>query len=138
MKARPIASKLWAAGGFASFCLGTLGALVPFIPTTPFVLVAAFCFARSSERVNAWFVSTRLYRAVFEGYATKRAMTVRSKLLLLVPLTAVLGVSFACMDAVPLARAAIALVWIVHVGYFGFVVKTDRPAVAEGRTDPAR
>ena len=62
-----VASKLWAAGGFAFFGLGALGAVVPVLPTTPFLLVAAFCFARSSDRLNAWFRSTRLYREVLEG-----------------------------------------------------------------------
>lgn len=43
---------LWAAGGFLFFTLAMVGVVLPFLPTTPFVLVAAFCFARSSERLN--------------------------------------------------------------------------------------
>ena len=62
----------WAAAGFAAFGLGALGAVLPVLPTTPFLLVAAFCFARSSERLNAWFRSTKLYRTVLEGYVAKR------------------------------------------------------------------
>lgn len=104
--------------------------MVPILPTTPFLLLAAFCFARSSERVNAWFRSTRLYRSVVEGYATKRTMTVKAKLLLLGPLTVVLGVSFALMANVPVGRIVVAAVWIAHIVYFGFVVKTDRPSSA--------
>lgn len=126
MAQRKIRSKLWAVGGFVCFGMGTLGAVVPILPTTPFLLVAAFCFARSSERVNTWFHSTKLYHVVIEGYATKRMMTVKSKLLLLIPLTAVLGISFALMSGVLIGRIVVAIVWVAHVAYFGFIVKTDR------------
>lgn len=126
-RSRPrVASKLWAVGGFASFGLGALGAAVPVLPTAPFLLVAAFCFARSSERLNGWFRSTKLYRRVLAGYVQKRSMTLRAKALLLVPLTVVLGISFVCMGSVPVGRAVVAAVWLAHVLYFGFVVKTDR------------
>lgn len=133
-KARPRGGKavraLWAAGGFAAFGLGALGAVLPILPTTPFLLVAAFCFTRSSERSRAWFRRTKLYRAVLEGYVAKRSMTVKAKLSLLAPITVVLAVSFALMGSVPAGRVVVAVVWAAHVVYFGFVVKTDRTAAA--------
>lgn len=132
MKTNRISQRLWALAGFASFGLGALGAVLPIVPTTPFLLVAAFCFARSSGKLNAWFRSTKLYRVVIEGYATKRAMTLKSKLLLLGPLTAVLIVSFALMANVPVGRVVVAAVWVAHIAYFGFVVKTDRTKDAAG------
>ena len=76
---------LWAVGGFVCFGLGALGAVLPILPTVPFLLGAAFCFARSSARLDAWFHGTKLYRNVLEGFTKKRAMTVKAKLLLLVP-----------------------------------------------------
>lgn len=121
-----VTNKLWAVAGFLFFDLGVVGTIVPILPTTPFILVAAFCFARSSEKVNAWFKATKVYKTVVEGYATKRRMTVKAKLLLLVPLTVVLAISFALMSNVPVGRVVIAIVWIAHVVYFGFIVKTDR------------
>lgn len=71
---------LWAAGGFLFFVLGMVGVVLPILPTSPFILVAAFCFARSSERLNSWFKSTKLYKQVLEGYVTKRSMTLKAKL----------------------------------------------------------
>ena len=41
--------------------LGAVGAAVPLLPAFPFLVLAAFCFARSSRRLNDWFLSTRLY-----------------------------------------------------------------------------
>ena len=135
MKTNRISQRLWAVAGFASFGLGAVGAVLPIVPTTPFLLAAAFCFARGSSKLNAWFCSTKLYRALIEGYATKRSMTVKSKLLLLGPLTAVLAVSFALMANVPVGRVVVAGVWAAHIAYFGFVVKTDRAEVAAGAAE---
>lgn len=117
---------LWAAGGFLFFALGMVGVVLPILPTTPFILVAAFCFARSSDRLNSWFKGTKVYKTVLEGYVTKRSMTLRAKLTILVPVTVLLAVGFALMSNVPVGRAIIAVVWVGHIVYFGFVVKTER------------
>lgn len=117
---------LWAAGGFLFFALGMAGVVLPILPTTPFILVAAFCFARSSDRLNSWFKGTKVYKMVFEGYMTKRPMTLQSKLTILVPVTVLLAVSFAMMGNVPVGRAIVAAVWAGHIVYFGFVVKSER------------
>ena len=61
-----------------------------------------------------------------EGYMTKRSMTLRAKLTILVPVTALLAVSFAMMSNVPVGRAIVAVVWVGHIVYFGFIVKTER------------
>ena len=117
---------LWTAGGFLFFTLGMVGVVLPILPTTPFILVAAFCFARSSDRLNSWFKGTKVYKMVLEGYMTKRSMTLRAKLTILVPVTVLLAVGFAMMSSVPVGRAIVAIVWVGHIVYFGFVVKTER------------
>ena len=117
---------LWAVGGFLFFALGMAGVVLPILPTTPFILVAAFCFARSSDRLNSWFKGTKVYKMVLEGYMTKRSMTLRAKLTILVPVTVLLAVGFAMMGSVPVGRAIVAIVWVGHIVYFGFIVKTER------------
>lgn len=119
---------LWAVGGFLCFALGMVGVVLPILPTTPFILVAAFCFARSSTRLNNWFKGTKVYKHVLEGYVTKRSMTLRAKLTVLVPVTALLAIGFALMGRVPVGRLVLAAVWIGHIIYFGFIVKTDKQA----------
>ena len=126
---RRVSRYVWAGLGFLFFGLALVGVALPFLPTTPFALLAAFCFARSSERLDAWFHGTKLYRTVLEGFAKKRAMTVKAKLMLLGPVTLVLGASFLLMANVPVGRAVVAAVWVAHVAYFGFIVKTDRGEV---------
>ena len=119
---------LWAVGGFLCFALGMVGVVLPILPTMPFILVAAFCFARSSTRLNSWFKGTRVYKQVLEGYVTKRSMTLRAKLTILVPVTVLLAIGFALMGRVPVGRLILAAVWIGHIIYFGFIVKTDKQA----------
>lgn len=87
--------------------------------------MAAFCFARSSKRLNDWFKQTKLYKKVLEDFATKRTMTVKAKLTILAPVTVLLATAFFMMGAAPIGQAVVALVWVAHVIYFGFVVKTE-------------
>ena len=123
-----LARKLWGAAGLAAFALGAAGAVLPVLPTTPFILLAAFCFARGSERIDAWFQGTRLYHLVFSSYLERRAMSVRAKLALLVPVTVLMALGFHFTAAIPALRAVIAVVWVGHIAYFGFVVKTEPAA----------
>lgn len=123
---RTVARWVWAGFGFLFFGLAMVGVALPFVPTTPFLLVAAFCFTRSSDRLNNWFKSTKVYHAVLEGYVQKRAMTVKAKLSILIPVTILLGIAFVLMKEVPVGQIVLALVWLGHVLYFGFIVKTDR------------
>lgn len=117
---------LWGAAGLLFFALGMVGVVLPILPTTPFILVAAFCFARSSERLHAWFKGTKVYKQVLEGYVSKRSMTVKAKLSILIPVTVLLAIGFALMGRVPAGRVVLVVVWVAHIIYFGFVVKTDR------------
>lgn len=116
----------WAAGGFVCFGFGVVGAALPIVPTTPFLLAAAFFFARSSDNLNSRFRSTKLYKRVLEGYVARRSMTAKAKLTVLVPVTILLATGFALMANAPIGRAVLAAVWIGHIVYFGFVVKTDK------------
>lgn len=120
-----MARRLWGAAGLVSFGLGAAGAVLPVLPTTPFILLAAFCFARSSERLDAWFRKTRLYDLVFSNYMGRRSMTVRAKASLLASVTALLAVGFVLTAALPPVRVIIAIVWLGHLVYFGFVVRTE-------------
>lgn len=125
--ARPRAIALaWGAAGLLFFALGAIGAVLPLIPTTPFMLLAAFCFARSSQRLDAWFRRTKLYRTVLESYVTRRAMTVQAKLKILIPVSTLLLISFIAMDSVPVGRAVVAIIFLGHLIYFGFIVKTEK------------
>jgi len=104
--------------------LGAVGAVVPLLPAFPFLVLAAFCFARSSQRLHDWFIGTNLYKKNLESYIQGRGMTKRTKVRLILTVTAVMSVGFIMMRQVPVGRTILACVWVFHVIYFLFGVKT--------------
>lgn len=106
--------------------LGAVGAVIPMLPAFPFLMLAAFCFARSSERLDRWFKGTRLYRDNLEDYAAGRGMTWKTKLRIMVTVTLLMSVGFIMMGlkGVVAGCAVLGCVWAVHIIYFCFGVKT--------------
>jgi hypothetical protein len=124
-----VARALWAAGGFTAFGAAVIGAILPLIPTVPFLLLAAFCFARSSRRAQQWFLATRLYRTVLKDYLERRPMTTREKVRLLVPIIASILIASVF---VPLMAVRI-IMYLVIVGqlyYFFVKIPTATPQQA--------
>ena len=104
--------------------LGAVGAVVPLLPAFPFLLLAAFCFARSSERLHSWFIGTKLYKNNLESYVQGRGMTRRTKIRIMVTVTLLMSVGFLMMGRVPVGRVILGIVWAFHIVYFLFGVKT--------------
>lgn len=114
--------------GLLSLALGILGALLPILPTVPFVLLAAFCFARGSQRLDAWLRTTRIYReAMLLMQSGRRGMTNAQKLRIMLPVTTLMGISFLLTEH-PHARIAIGVMWALHVIFFVFRI----PSVKRG------
>lgn len=105
--------------GVVCFALGLIGAFLPVLPTTPFLLAAAFLFSRSSQRLDAWLAGTKLYRSYVEPFRKGQGITLRKKLRILVVSYALMGVS-AIVVAQPvvwavLACVALGLLWAMVV-----------------------
>lgn len=67
------------AGGSACVALGVLGMFLPVLPTTPFLLLAAACFARASARLHHWLLTNRWCGAYIRNYREGRGVTLRHK-----------------------------------------------------------
>lgn len=104
--------------------LGAVGAVVPLLPAFPFLLLAAFCFAKSSARLHAWFTSTKLYKNNLETYVKGEGMTWKTKIRIMVTVTLLMSIGFVMMHRVPVGRIILACVWAFHIVYFIFGVKT--------------
>lgn len=104
--------------------LGAVGAVLPLLPAFPFLLLAAFCFARSSEKLNNWFINTRLYKENLESYVQGKGMTRKTKVRIMVTVTILMSIGFIMMHAVPVGRIVLGCVWVFHIVYFAFGVKT--------------
>lgn len=110
--------------GCLSLGLGALGAVLPILPTVPFLMLAAFCFAKSSEKLHNWFISTKLYKKNLESFVQGKGMTMKTKIRIMVTVTILMSIGFIMMHAVPVGRIILGFVWIFHVMYFIFGIKT--------------
>lgn len=104
--------------------LGAVGAVVPMLPSFPFLLMAAFFFAKSSEKLHTWFIGTNLYKNNLESYVAGRGMTRKTKIRILATVTLLMSIGFIMMRAVVVGRIVLAIVWVFHLIYFLFGVKT--------------
>lgn len=110
--------------GCISVGLGALGAVLPLLPAFPFLLLAAFCFGKSSERLHTWFVGTRLYRDNLESYVKGKGMTRKTKVRIMITVTLLMSIDFVMMHQVLAGRIVLGCVWVFHILYFTFAVKT--------------
>ena len=121
--------------GFLALGLGAVGTVLPVLPTTPLLLLAAFCFARSSERLNAWFRSTKLYKNNLESVVQGRGMTKKAKLRIMGTVTLIMLIAFIAMKNTPIGRICLAVVWVAHVIAFACFIKTCPEEEAVARDD---
>ncbi|WP_310566341.1 YbaN family protein [Hydrogenophaga sp.] len=77
---RLVRGLLWLAGS-VSLVLGLIGVVVPGLPTTPFVLLAAACYAKASPRLHAWLLNHRLTGPLLRDWEANRSLTRRTKLI---------------------------------------------------------
>ncbi len=116
---------LWVAAGGFFFVLAGIGAALPVMPTVPFLLLSAACFSRGSERMDAWFKSTKLYQNHLESYMQGRGMTWKTKLRIMAIATAMMLISgLVLLRGVVIVQVLLAVLWFVMVSVFTFVIKT--------------
>ena len=87
--------RLWMALGGVALGLGALGVLLPLLPTTPFLILAAYCFSRSSERLHAWLLEHRIFGPPIQNWRAHRAISNKAKLSALVAMALILAISAA-------------------------------------------
>lgn len=119
--------------GCVSVGLGAAGTVLPVLPTVPFLMLGAFCFARSSKKLENWFKNTKLYKNNLADFVAGRGMTKRTKCRIMAVVTLMMSIGFILMGAKGIVAGCIVLgcVWVFHLVYFLFGVKTI-PA-AKGR-----
>lgn len=108
--------------GFLCFGFAAIGVVLPVLPTTPFLLAAAFFFAKGSKRFHEWFVGTNLYKRYIEQAVRNKAMDRKAKRNTLITLSIIfiIGLIFSPV----FAKIIILIVAAFHFYYFCFRVKT--------------
>ncbi len=119
----------WLALGYIGLILGAIGATVPMLPAFPFLLLAAYSFGKSSERLYNWFIGTELYKNNLESYVSGKGMTRYTKIKVIITVTILMGFGFFMMmrKNLYIPCVILAFVWLFHVVYFIFGVKNYNP-----------
>ena len=84
---------IWLGVGLSAVALAAIGVVLPLLPTTPFLLVAAFAFARSSNRLQAWLLNHRLFGALIENWRRYGAISRSAKTMAVLSMTLVFALS---------------------------------------------
>jgi uncharacterized membrane protein YbaN (DUF454 family) len=77
---KKILKALYFTGGTISLILGIIGIVLPILPTTPFLLLAAACYARSSEKFYNWLLNNRILGSYIRNYIEGRGMPIKVKI----------------------------------------------------------
>lgn len=110
--------------GIIAFALGSIGVVLPVLPTVPFYLLATWCFARSSRRLHDWLNSKPLYRKHMTAFFNGEGLTVRQKVTMMSVTTIMMFLAFLLMGEGMIGRIVLAAAWLFHVFYFLFRIKT--------------
>lgn len=109
---------VWTLCGVLALTMGTIGLFLPLVPTVPFLLLAAFCFARSSQRLHDWLVNHPTFGPPIEDWQRRGAIRRRTKsvasfsILVAFGLSAALGVRLVILLVQALTLICVAIfIW---------------------------
>jgi uncharacterized membrane protein YbaN (DUF454 family) len=86
---------LFAMAGVLFVAVGTIGVILPLLPTTPFLLLAAYCFARSSPKLHDWLLNHRSFGPLISNWDQYGSIDRRSKCIAMIVILMTLGISVA-------------------------------------------
>ena len=84
---------LWTGLGLIFLLLGGIGVVLPLLPTTPFILLAAACFAKSSPRMHRWLLESELFGPMLRDWEKNRCISYKVKWLALLMMAVIGGIS---------------------------------------------
>ena len=103
---RLVRGLLWLAGS-AALVLGLIGVVLPGLPTTPFVLLAAACYAKASPRLHGWLLNHRFMGPMVRDWEQHRSLTRRTKTVAQVSMVAMVGLSAWGLRGQPIVLAIV-------------------------------
>ena len=113
--------------GFAFLGIGLVGVVMPVLPTTPFILLAAACFARSSKRFHDWLLHHRHFGPIVREWREHRSIPHRTKLFAIAMMAATLGASIVFFVRPGWLQAALAVFGVLLAAWLYRVPSRDRP-----------
>lgn len=114
--------------GAVALVLGTIGVIIPVLPTTPFLLIASFCFVKGSKKIDRWFRGSKIYKKHLENFVEKKAMTLKQKISILLVADMMIAIPIVLVDNT-IMRVSLVLVMLVKAYYFIFKIQTIKCVV---------
>lgn len=115
--------------GWTALALGFIGVFVPVLPTTPFVLLAAYCFSRGSRRMHAWLLSRPLFGPMIQNWESYGAIGKRAKWIATAMLLPLFGFTLVFVRIAAALKAIIAATGLAVLAYIW-----TRPLPPRGKT----
>ena len=134
VKNSKLRARLYLVAGWISVALGIIGIPTPLLPTTPFLLLAAFCFARGSQRWHDWLIHHRVLGAYITAFRDQKGLTVKQKwrIAISIMLSLALGAWFAPLLIGRICIAIIGAFWLRWIYRY-----PTAPAVPTSPTQPS-
>ena len=109
-----IRQKIFLLFGFIALGAGVIGVFLPLLPTTPFILLSAWLFARSSAKYHRWLRSNKYFGKTIRAWEKGQGLTVKEKWRMIITATVFIGISFyICTNIV--GRIVLVLVWPIPI-----------------------
>jgi len=117
IRASPVLRGLYLAAGLAFVALGFVGIFLPVLPTTPFLILAAACFARSSRRLENWLLDHPRFGPLLRGWRQRGAIPRRAKMMALAGILLGYVLFWLGSDPGPLLAAGVAAFMLTGLAY---------------------
>jgi hypothetical protein len=121
---KKLSKGIFLVAGMIFLGIGFVGVVIPLLPTTPFLLLSAFFFLKSSDNVYNWFINTKIYKEKVKPLKEDKAMTRKSKIKIIFTVTILLSFSLYLAREMKISMIIIACIWLLHILYFTLVLKT--------------
>ena len=114
--------------GAIALGLGIMGIFLPLLPTTPFVLLAAACFARGSERFHQWLLANRTFGPMVQEWEGHRSLPYRTKVTAIVLMSLTMAISITFFVRPVWLKVVLALLGVGLAFWMYRIPSRDRPA----------
>ena len=111
--------------GWFAVTLGAIGIFLPLLPTTPFLILAATCFAKSSERFHTWLLNSPLFGPIIRDWLERRCIDPIVKRWAMFVVLATFSLSIALVQYTPARYFLVVLMIICLIGIYRLPVKQD-------------
>ncbi|MGM0444709.1 MAG: YbaN family protein [Fibrobacterota bacterium] len=105
----PMLRYVYQIAGLLAVALGSIGLVLPLLPTTPFYLLSTWCFLKSSPRLHRWLLNTRAYQHTAGSFMAAGGLTITAKLSILIPVLIMLTLMFFSVKSIALKTLALVL-----------------------------